>query len=116
MTDIASERWTGAIPEKRTPGGPFRLGGEAHKQLFCRTLLETHNPYKPAVIDWPKLSPDALKRITSLPIWDIAVQTEGRASTVSAQSTTVAATVVPRPHHGGVDIPRLGAHRHRPRP
>ncbi|MFI4983115.1 MAG: ferritin-like domain-containing protein, partial [Nevskiales bacterium] len=53
---------------------------EAHKRLFCRMLLETHNPYKPAVIDWPQLSPEALHRVTSLPIWDIAVQTEGRAS------------------------------------
>jgi hypothetical protein len=43
-------------------------------------LLETHNPYKPAVIEWPKLTPEELKRITSLPIWDIAVQTEGHAS------------------------------------
>ena len=92
MTDIASERWTGAIPEKRTPGGPFRLGGEAHKQLFCRTLLETHNPYKPAVIDWPKLEPDALHRVKSLPIWDIAVQTEGRAGqNVKAYAQLVAA-------------------------
>ncbi|MEI5997975.1 ferritin-like domain-containing protein [Paraburkholderia bengalensis] len=58
----------------------MRVGSEAHKQMFCRMLLETHNPYKPAVIDWPQLPADALKRITSLPIWDIAVQTEGRAS------------------------------------
>ncbi|MPW16578.1 ferritin-like domain-containing protein [Paraburkholderia sp. CNPSo 3157] len=56
------------------------IGSEEHKQMFCRMLLETHNPYKPAVIDWPPLPADALKRITSLPIWDIAVQTEGRAS------------------------------------
>ncbi len=49
-------------------------------RLFTRMLLETHNPYKPAVIDWPKLAPEALERVTSLPIWDIAVQTEGRAS------------------------------------
>ncbi|BFG76011.1 hypothetical protein PTKU46_40440 [Paraburkholderia terrae] len=58
----------------------MRVGSDEHKQMFCRMLLETHNPYKPAVIDWPQLQPDALKRITSLPIWDIAVQTEGRAS------------------------------------
>jgi hypothetical protein len=43
-------------------------------------LLETHNPYKPAVIAWPQLTPEALRRLTSLPIWDIAVQTEGRAA------------------------------------
>jgi hypothetical protein len=35
-------------------------------------------PYKPAVLDWPKLG-EKPKRITALPIWDIAVQTENRA-------------------------------------
>ncbi len=28
------------------------------------TLLSTFDPYKPAVIDWPKLAPDALARLT----------------------------------------------------
>jgi hypothetical protein len=59
--------------------GPIRPGSEAHKNLFCRTLLATFDPYKPAVIDWPELEPDARQRLMSLPIWDIAVQTEGRA-------------------------------------
>ena len=62
------------------PGdGPIRLGSDEHKRLFCKTLLDTHDPYKPAVLDWPKLGEEAEKRITSLPIWDIAVQTENRA-------------------------------------
>jgi hypothetical protein len=59
--------------------GPIRLGSEAHKTLFCRTLLDTFNPYKPAVIDWPTLDTEARARLVDLPIWDIAVQTEGRA-------------------------------------
>jgi hypothetical protein len=59
--------------------GPIRIGSEQHKSLFCRTLLDTFNPYKPAVIDWPKLDSDARARLVDLPIWDIAVQTEGRA-------------------------------------
>ena len=59
--------------------GPIRTGSEAHKTLFCRTLLDTFNPYKPAVIDWPKLESEARDRLVELPIWDIAVQTEGRA-------------------------------------
>jgi hypothetical protein len=42
-------------------------------------LLDTFNPYKPAVIDWPELDSSARDRLVSLPIWDIAVQTEGRA-------------------------------------
>ncbi|HXZ68801.1 MAG TPA: ferritin-like domain-containing protein, partial [Alphaproteobacteria bacterium] len=57
----------------------MKVGSEAHKKLMCRMLLDTFNPYKPQIIDWPKLDPDALKRLTSLPIWDIAVQTENRA-------------------------------------
>lgn len=66
---------TGAWPED----GPIKFGSEAHKRLFCKTLLDTHDPYKPAVLDWPRLGEEAEKRITSLPIWDIAVQTENRA-------------------------------------
>ena len=58
---------------------PLRLGSEAHRTLFCRTLLDTHDPYKPAVIDWPTLDDETRDKIVSLPIWDIAVATEGRA-------------------------------------
>jgi hypothetical protein len=31
------------------------------------------------VIDWPKLSTETVERLQALPIWDIAVQTEGKA-------------------------------------
>ena len=80
---------TGLVPPDRDasawplPGAEarVRLGSEAHKALFAHTLLDTFDPYKPALIDWPRLDPDALKRVTSLPIWDIAVQTEGKAGT-----------------------------------
>jgi hypothetical protein len=61
------------------PDGPIRRGSDEHKSLFCRTLLDTFNPYKPAVIDWPQLDTAMRDRLVSLPIWDIAVQTEGRA-------------------------------------
>ncbi len=73
LPDISADAWP--LP----PPGRFKLGGEAHKRLFCRTLLDTFDPYRPAVIDWPKLQPDTLRRLVGLPIWDIAVQTEGRA-------------------------------------
>jgi hypothetical protein len=59
--------------------GAIRPGSDEHKIAFCRMLLDTHNPYKPAVIDWPKLDDAARNRLTGLPIWDIAVQTEGKA-------------------------------------
>jgi hypothetical protein len=60
-------------------GKPPEPGSEEHKRLFCRMLLETFNPYKPAVMDWPALEEEARQRLITLPIWDIAVQTEGRA-------------------------------------
>jgi len=59
--------------------GPARPGTGEHFEMFTALLGETYNPYRPAVLDWPKLEPDALERITSLPIWDIAVQTENKA-------------------------------------
>jgi len=55
------------------------LGSEAHKAAVCRMFHETFNPYKPSVIDWPKLDDETRNRIINLPIWDIAVQTEGKA-------------------------------------
>jgi hypothetical protein len=82
---------TGSLPG----GGPIRLGSDAHKRLFCKTLLDTFNPYKPAVIDWPKLDKDAQDRITGLPIWDIAVQTENRAGLyVSSYAEEVSDTLL----------------------
>ncbi|MDB6144170.1 MAG: aminomethyltransferase [Pseudomonas sp.] len=82
--DHAMRHWRSDEP------GRIKIGSEAHKRLFCRMLLDTHNPYKPAVMEWPELSPEVLQRITSLPIWDIAVQTEGRAQLqVRTYSNTV---------------------------
>jgi hypothetical protein len=71
--DRAAQSWAAG------EAGPIIPGSEAHKTAFCRMLLDTHNPYKPAVIDWPPLDRAARDRLVGLPIWDIAVQTEGRA-------------------------------------
>jgi hypothetical protein len=71
--DRAARIWTADTP------GPIQVGSEAHKVAFCRMLLDTHNPYKPSVIDWPALDPEARERLVNLPIWEIAVQTEGKA-------------------------------------
>lgn len=71
--DFAARHWT-------APGNaPLRPGSEEHKAAVRRMFRETFNPYKPAVIDWPKLSDEARERLINLPIWNIAVQTEGKA-------------------------------------
>lgn len=69
----AARRW--AAPDR----GFIRPGSDEHKAAFCRMLLDTHNPYKPSVIDWPALDSETRDRLVALPIWDIAVQTEGKA-------------------------------------
>lgn len=72
--DRAARHWLG-----NTVSGPVPLGSDLHKQMVCRMFRETFNPYKPTIIDWPMLSPEARDRLVMLPIWDIAVQTEGKA-------------------------------------
>jgi hypothetical protein len=62
------------------PGAKIRMGSPEHRRLLSRMLLDTHDPYRPALIEWPELTPETRNRIVGLPIWDIAVATEGRAS------------------------------------
>ncbi|MDE2334781.1 MAG: ferritin-like domain-containing protein [Rhodospirillales bacterium] len=62
----------------RSPAG-FAIGSDAHRDASWAMFRDTFNPYKPSVIDWPKLDAVARERLVGLPIWDIAVQTEGKA-------------------------------------
>ena len=91
MPDIPMER------ELTPVDGDIRFGSDAHKALFCRMLLSSFDPYKPAVIDWPTLANDAHNRLLGLPIWDIAVQTEGRAGlNVESYAQTVSDPLLKR--------------------
>jgi hypothetical protein len=71
--DAAARHWTGGFQ------GTVAIGSEQHKRLACTMFHETFNPYKPSIIDWPTLSPEARDRLVNLPIWDIAVRTEDKA-------------------------------------
>ena len=71
--DVRARHWTSDEP------GPLRPGTPAHTRATTRMFRETFNPYKPTIIDWPQLDPEARDRLVTLPIWDIAVQTEGKA-------------------------------------
>ena len=83
--DHTARYWSSPI------SGAIRPGSDVHKREVCRMFAETFNPYRPAVIPWPKLDPETLHRVTSLPIWDIAVQTEGKARLrMAAYAATIA--------------------------
>jgi len=71
--EVTARHWIAEQP------GPIRPGSALHKQLVGQMFRDTFNPYKPSIIDWPTLSPEARDRLVNLPIWDIAVQTEGKA-------------------------------------
>jgi len=68
-----TRHWRSSLP------GPLIPGTDRHRVETCRMFRETFNPYRPAVLDWPTLAPAERARIVALPIWDIAVQTEGKA-------------------------------------
>jgi hypothetical protein len=57
------------------------VGSEQHKALFCGLLLDTFDPYRPQVIAWPVLSPEARTRLAALPFWEVALETEESAAT-----------------------------------
>jgi hypothetical protein len=71
--DRASRNWVSDSKDRLRPGT------EAHKRAVGQMFRDTFNPYKPTIIDWPKLGPAERDRLVNLPIWDIAVQTEGKA-------------------------------------
>jgi len=71
--DYAARHWTSHET------GPLKPGSTAHTRAVAQMFRDTFNPYKPTIIDWPKLDPEARDRLVNLPIWDIAVQTEGKA-------------------------------------
>lgn len=54
----------------------MRIGSQAHKELFCRTFVETHRPFEPEKIVWPDLDAESLARLKSLPVWNEAARTE----------------------------------------
>src|ERR1700722_14514036 len=87
MTDITA---ADSVSDTASSPAPFRIGSEEHKRAFCGVLLDLFDPYKPSILAWPKLSTDAEKRLTGLPFWDVAVETEGyESSRMQARADTI---------------------------
>jgi hypothetical protein len=63
----------------------IRIGSPEHKELFCRTFVETHDPFRPADIVWPDVDAEGLQRLKSLPVWNEAARTEA-ATAVKVQA------------------------------
>jgi hypothetical protein len=57
----------------------MRPGSQEHKELFCRTFIQTHVRYEPENLPWPELGEHDLKLLRALPIWDTLWQVERNA-------------------------------------
>ena len=64
-----------------------KVGSEAHKELFCRQFLHTHELYDPATLPWPQLDDAQLSRLRSVPFWQEVYHTERRAGAIVAAFT-----------------------------
>jgi hypothetical protein len=57
----------------------MKIGSPAHKELFCRSFIATHNPYEIEALPWPELDAAALERLRSVPFWEEVFYAERRA-------------------------------------
>jgi hypothetical protein len=65
----------------------IKVGSDAHKELFCRQFIETHELYDPATLPWPELDEAQLERLRSVPFWQEVYHTERRAGAIVAAFT-----------------------------
>jgi hypothetical protein len=73
----------------------MQVGSLAHRDLFCRTFIETHVTFEPEQLPWPELDEVNLRRLRAFPFWRYARSIEQRAGRmVSAFATTVEDPVI----------------------
>jgi hypothetical protein len=63
--------------------GP-RVGSIAHRDLFCRTFIETHRAFEPAALPWPYLEPRDVELLRAFPFWSFARSMEQEADRMIA--------------------------------
>ncbi|HEX3991665.1 MAG TPA: hypothetical protein VHX39_10895, partial [Acetobacteraceae bacterium] len=57
-------------------------GSDAHKELFCRQFIDTHERFDPDTLPWPELDDAALARLRGVPFWQEVFHTERRAGAI----------------------------------
>ncbi len=51
-------------------------GSEEHKNLFCKTFIETYRAYEPTELPWPELDAVSIDRLRAIPFWSAALAAE----------------------------------------
>jgi len=73
---LRSSQFRTPFPGDPLAGSPLVLGSPAHKELFCRSFIDTHRKFEPEEIPWPALEWEDLQRLKGLPVWNEATRTE----------------------------------------
>lgn len=63
----------------------LRIGSAEHKELFCRTFIDTHTSYEPGDLPWPALDTESLALLRAVPVWTLALEVEVNAGTMLEQ-------------------------------
>jgi hypothetical protein len=53
-----------------------QIGSNEHKELFCRSFIDSHRAYDPKDWPWPELDEISLARLRAIPIWAMALGIE----------------------------------------
>ena len=61
------------------------IGSDEHKELFCRSFIDSHRPYDPRDWPWPDLDEMSLARLRAIPIWTLALEVEMGAGVMLAK-------------------------------
>jgi hypothetical protein len=61
-----------------------RTGSPQHRDLFCRTFIETHRPFEPESLPWPRLEPRYVDLLRAFPFWGFARSMEREADRMIA--------------------------------
>jgi hypothetical protein len=61
-----------------------RVGSLAHRDLFCRTFIETHLKFEPADLPWPALERRYVELLRAFPFWSFARSMEQEADRMIA--------------------------------
>ncbi len=68
----------------------MKFGSYEHKKLFCRSFIDSHTPYDPKHLLWPKLDDESLRRLQSIPFWpDLLRQQQKAALIVRTYAQTI---------------------------
>src|ERR1700722_19578443 len=68
----------------------MKPGTPQHRELFCRTFVDSHVRFEPESLPWPELDGQLLERLRAFPFWSYARSIEHRAGRmVTAFANTI---------------------------